>query len=104
MQERETQMFRSQCWVVLLWSVGVLRDSLTEKRQDSHIFRGLEIHYTVTRSSGTVMVGQCVLATWKDTQDQTIPDLYLWWGKNNRISSIDLNISEATYPSVIQQM
>ena len=76
MQERETQMFRSQCWVVLLWSVGVLRDSLTEKRQDSHIFRGLEIHYTVTRSSGTVMVGQCVLATWKDTQDQTIPDEY----------------------------
>ena len=73
MQERETQMFRSQCWVVLLWSVGVLRDSLTEKRQDSHIFRGLEIHYTVTRSSGTVMVGQSVLATWKD---QTIPDEY----------------------------
>ena len=76
MQERETQMFRSQCWVVLLWSVGVLRDSLTEKRQDSHIFRGLEIHYTVTRSSGTVMVGQSVLATWKGTQDQTIPDEY----------------------------
>ena len=73
MQERETQMFRSQCWVVLLWSVGVLRDSLTEKRQDSHIFRGLEIHYTVTRSRGTVMVGQCVLATWKD---QTIPNEY----------------------------
>ena len=76
MQEREKQMFRSQCWVVLLWSVGVLRDSLTEKRQDSHIFRGLEIHYTVTRSSGTVMVGQCVLATWKGAQDQTIPDEY----------------------------
>ena len=87
----------------------MLRDSLTEKRQDSHIFRGLEIHYTVTRSSGTVMVGQCVLATWKGAQDQTIPDeykIYYFFGvaKNNRISSIDLNISEARYPSLIQQM
>ena len=49
----------TNCVTTLGWrvfgSVGV-RDSLTEKRQDSHIFRGPEIHYTLTRTTGTVMV------------------------------------------------
>ena len=35
---------------------GGLDDSLTEKRRDSHIFPGPEIHYTVTRTARTVMV------------------------------------------------
>ena len=38
-----------ECWYRV-------RDSLTEKRRDSHIFREPEIHYTVTRTTGTVMV------------------------------------------------
>ena len=49
----------TNCVTTLGWrvfgSVGV-RDSLTEKRRDSHIFRGPEIHYTVTRTTCTVMV------------------------------------------------
>ena len=49
----------TNCVTALGWrvfgSVGV-RDSLTEKRLDSHIFRGPEIHYTLTRTTGTVMV------------------------------------------------
>ena len=35
---------------------GGLDDSLTEKRRDSHIFPGPEIHYTVTRTARAVMV------------------------------------------------
>ena len=55
----ETQIVQSLCYNPQMESVGSVgvRDSLTEKRRDSHIFRGPEIHYTVTRTTGTVMVG-----------------------------------------------